>query len=1323
MAHLEEKEILQKSSQLQCKLIMKLTFVEEVLNQFKAQITGISVLTERSIKNILETIQQNLYKDKWKKYLQDQNVKIIEFLLSEPSREDLRHEVWSNLLIRNLAEILLSNLLSDITSFGKETLRASECTIYLISKEKDEKGRVIAELEAGSVSWKPSYPVVPIDQVEDHPISEDKKLGITGWVISMGRSFLGNSIQEILDHPHHIPPDTPDDRTLASFLAIPISTPRGEIIGVIKAESLDTTFKFQDEHQMFLETISLIVGRCVVHKQDFVDAKEKTNIAISSWALDVISEALAFEEELDNFLDIVVDVISAASLADSCAIFIIDEASNTLTQRAGNGNQELKKGIRAYILPTYSIDETAILAEGKSDSDKRIGLTPYIAKTGNSYYAENFEILKSHPFHKGKFDKENYIENESQCGAWFGVPLKVGSQTTGVLKIENESKISEKDNRAFSKEIRLRVDILAQNCALSIKRFNLRRNSRNEIFTQVQEVIVQILSGHEDIPTIVNKVVVKTKEFLKAQACALFLKEGDLLIQPQWAAVGWAQKGPKIRTYNLKGIEKILGDPRSSEKVGLTVWLALKGKKFTAKSNLELTMFPHHKGTYDEVNFEGDQRCESLMGCRLEVGGQLIGVLKVETKMREEQRDYTYFSEQDELVFDLIANSVAIAINNSRRIEIEQLVTRLKTIENQEGVVEELFKFCNNRQAVITTLTNTANQVKTDKSNPLKGLWINAFIDLLNSDFELEVFEMFKEIAEGDLKSWCIFVRETLNVNNIEDLNQLNSVQDNNLNNLLSQRFYLSNNLKVILKIRDNLLKKCTIEGKSNIERLKDCNKIFATVFQEITDYNKFNVFEQSVLRNIFNHWKLILEKSLSQYVLLTKITLKNTEFFGNLNWILSPQINILLGKNGFGKTNLLQLMASLLQNITNISEKYLIKQRTDAIIEMQLNIDDAFQRVTQRRKNIKLKGNKKQQKVVSVGITEPIPILAIPDTRFINKSRTSLSYLGDDDYNTELRKSGAYHFIYQKPLESVIQNFLYQICIDFIKGNPKSIIELEDNDLFEIHYRQNSENVKFTLLESIMQELTDVPFEFAAVVQMGQGQLKLKVKTEGSSMLLPIQHASQGTLSILSVFGLIYEFLRLMYPDTIDDKIRECHAIVFIDEIDAHLHPNWQQKVIGLLRRTFPNVQFIVTSYSPLVVAGCFENEVTVLQESDEGYIVKTFPTGFIGSQIVSTYNKVFSISEFDENFRKFALLSDEKINDLKDKCTFLMQKLQKNAISHEERTELEETERDLFYIHETKRLLEQRSLNQQSIFDNKILKSQVESLQAELKQLKSKS
>jgi hypothetical protein len=147
------------------------------------------------------------------------------------------------------------------------------------------------------------------------------------------------------------------------------------------------------------------------------------------------------------------------------------------------------------------------------------------------------------------------------------------------------------------------------------------------------------------------------------------------------------------------------------------------------------------------------------------------------------------------------------------------------------------------------------------------------------------------------------------------------------------------------------------------------------------------------------------------------------------------------------------------------------------------------------------------------------------------------------------------------------------------------------------------------------------------------------------------------------------------------------------------------------------------VTSHSPLVVAGCFENEVTVLQESDEGYIVKTFPTGFIGSQIVSTYNKVFSISEFDENFRKFALLSDEKINDLKDKCTFLMQKLQKNAISHEERTELAETERDLFYIHETKRLLEQRSLNQQSIFDNKILKSQVESLQAELKQLKSKS
>jgi predicted ATP-binding protein involved in virulence len=58
--------------------------------------------------------------------------------------------------------------------------------------------------------------------------------------------------------------------------------------------------------------------------------------------------------------------------------------------------------------------------------------------------------------------------------------------------------------------------------------------------------------------------------------------------------------------------------------------------------------------------------------------------------------------------------------------------------------------------------------------------------------------------------------------------------------------------------------------------------------------------------------------------------------------------------------------------------------------------------------------------------------------------------------------------------------------------------------------------------------------------------------------------------------------------------------AIVLIDEIDLHLHPEWQRKIIRYLSDLFPNIQFIVTAHSPLIVQSA-ENINLVMLEKDE--------------------------------------------------------------------------------------------------------------------------
>ena len=51
-----------------------------------------------------------------------------------------------------------------------------------------------------------------------------------------------------------------------------------------------------------------------------------------------------------------------------------------------------------------------------------------------------------------------------------------------------------------------------------------------------------------------------------------------------------------------------------------------------------------------------------------------------------------------------------------------------------------------------------------------------------------------------------------------------------------------------------------------------------------------------------------------------------------------------------------------------------------------------------------------------------------------------------------------------------------------------------------------------------------------------------------------------------------------------LDDPL-ESEAVVLIDEVELHLHPGWQQRILGDLQRTFPNAQFIVSTHSPQVL------------------------------------------------------------------------------------------------------------------------------------------
>lgn len=66
-------------------------------------------------------------------------------------------------------------------------------------------------------------------------------------------------------------------------------------------------------------------------------------------------------------------------------------------------------------------------------------------------------------------------------------------------------------------------------------------------------------------------------------------------------------------------------------------------------------------------------------------------------------------------------------------------------------------------------------------------------------------------------------------------------------------------------------------------------------------------------------------------------------------------------------------------------------------------------------------------------------------------------------------------------------------------------------------------------------------------------------------------------------VFSIVID---IAYRSYILNKTTESHGVVLIDEIELHLHPTLQQDILHRLKYTFPNIQFIVTTHSPLVIS-----------------------------------------------------------------------------------------------------------------------------------------
>ena len=264
-----------------------------------------------------------------------------------------------------------------------------------------------------------------------------------------------------------------------------------------------------------------------------------------------------------------------------------------------------------------------------------------------------------------------------------------------------------------------------------------------------------------------------------------------------------------------------------------------------------------------------------------------------------------------------------------------------------------------------------------------------------------------------------------------------------------------------------------------------------------------------------------------------------------NARWIF------LTGENGFGKTSVLRAIAKGLAGDENFVLP--MPKNTSIFLNGFIN-NQPFKSKTPDKPSIRIP-------IATYGVSR-FQLTANDQTASDRSKQTTYSLFHDDGQLVNIEHELIITFKYNKPrFEQLKATFLQiipnleDIRIDTTNGSPK------------VHYCEKDE------YNSIYEAVS-------------------------------LNELAAGYRSVLTMIGDM-----IMRLSEGIDEIKAISGIVLIDELDAHLHPKYQYELPKLLSDVFPNIQFIVTTHSPIPILGLPEDNkpviLTVERSSEKGITI----------------------------------------------------------------------------------------------------------------------
>ena len=369
----------------------------------------------------------------------------------------------------------------------------------------------------------------------------------------------------------------------------------------------------------------------------------------------------------------------------------------------------------------------------------------------------------------------------------------------------------------------------------------------------------------------------------------------------------------------------------------------------------------------------------------------------------------------------------------------------------------------------------------------------------------------------------------------------------------------------------------------------------------------------------------------------LKSVEIENYRAIEKLKLPLDPSLTVLHGDNGYGKTSVLSAIAvglgdeAMLGPFLDVFIYFSEEDWREGAGNPRVSLTSMDGNVFERQGTKSVVKRKKAEEEMSAH-RENLDKALVENSRAESKDMPIGALYGTDRTVSDVPES----VVSPRHLPSRVPR------LDALKGALSARTDFED--LFAWFYFKEDEELR----EQKERRDFDYQLKEVSAVRQAISSMLPEVsdpRTESNPpRFIVSQKSEQGQVEKLSldqlsggyriVLALAADLARRMVQGNphLDDPLKS-EAIVLIDEVELHLHPEWQQRILGDLRRTFPNAQFIVSTHSPQVLTTVEPQRIVKLYW-DGDRIVAGAPEGATyGAEAGDVLSVVMGVNERPDN------------------------------------------------------------------------------------------